>query len=362
MTVRTTMPMADGRELIYFDSQPRPVPPPADTRSLERGSAMGAVRYDALFDEWVAVAGHRQTRTFLPTGGASVCPLCPSTPENQTEIPAASYEVAVFENRFPSFSAPPQEWTLPEAEIGAMGLSGGRCEVVCFSDAHDSSFAELGHNRARLVIDAWADRSAALSSLDYIALVFPFENSGADIGVTISHPHGQIYAYPFLPPRAATMMRASQAHRERTGRHLIDDLVSFELDRDERIVRQTDSWVAFVPYAARWPFQVQLHPRRHVADLAELDDHERDDLATLYLDVLRRLHGVYGMTMPYIAAWHQAPIGELRPFGRLHLDLFSARRAPDKLKFLAGSEAAMGAFINDVPPETAAQMLRDAQP
>lgn len=362
MTAKTVMPMADGRELIYFDAEPRSVTPPDDQRTLDGAAAIGAVRYDALFDEWVAVAGHRQTRTFLPTGGASVCPLCPSTPENQTEIPAAAYEVAVFENRFPSFSAPPPGWTMRQPEIGASGLSGGRCEVVCFSDEHDSSFVQLGRRRARLVIDAWADRTAALTKLDYVALVFPFENSGADIGVTISHPHGQIYAYPFLPPRVAAMMRASRQHLERTGRHLIDDVVAFEIAEGTRLVRATDSWVAFVPFAARWPFQVQLHPRRHVSDLAELEEHERDDLADLYLDVLGRLHGVYDMTMPYIAAWHQAPVGELRPFGRLHLDLFSARRAPDKLKYLAGSEAAMGAFINDVPPETAAQMLRDAAP
>lgn len=362
MSAKTTVPMADGRELIYFDAEPRTQAPPADTRTLDTGAAIGSVRYDALFDEWVAIAGHRQTRTFLPTGGASVCPLCPSTPQNQTEIPAAAYEVAVFENRFPSFSAPPPGWAMPMAEIGASGLSGGRCEVVCFSDAHDSSFAELGEARARLVIDAWADRTTALSKLDHVSFVFPFENSGADIGVTISHPHGQIYAYPFVPPRAAAMMRASRAHRERTGRHLIDDIVDFEIDSGERIIRQTESWVAFVPYAARWPFQVQVHPRRHVADLTELDDAERDDLAAVYLDVLRRLNGVYDMKMPYIAAWHQAPVRELREFGRLHLDLFSARRAPDKLKYLAGSEAAMGAFINDVPPETAAQMLRDVAP
>lgn len=355
---RTYAPMADGRELYYYDAAPRPSTPPADERDIQAVQTIGSVRYDALFDEWVAIAGHRQTRTFLPTGGASGCPLCPSTPEHATEIPAASYEVAVFENRFPSFSAPPAGWTMPEAAIGVSAPSGGRCEVVCFSDEHDSSFAELGAERARLVIDAWADRTAELSRLDYVALVFPFENSGAEIGVTISHPHGQIYAYPFIPPRAAAVLRASRQHQERTGRHLIADIIEFELADGARIVAETTSWIAFVPYAARWPFQVQLHPRRHVSDLSELSDRERDELAALYLDVLHKLNAVYGVKMPYIAAWNQAPVGDLRPFGRLHLDLFSARRAPDKLKYLAGSEAAMGAFINDVTPEQAAAMMR----
>lgn len=358
--IRTTMAMADGRELFYFDTATRRAEPPADTRQIERVGGTGSVRYDALFDEWVAIAGHRQTRTFLPTGSAAQCPLCPSTGANASEIPADAYEVVVFENRFPSFSTPPDGWSLPAADLHTSAPSAGRCEVVCFSDQHDSSFAELGVERARLVIDAWADRTAELSRLDYVALVFPFENCGAEIGVTISHPHGQIYAYPFIPPRAAAILRSSQHYHHRTGRHLIADLVRSELADGSRMVTENASWVAFVPYAARWPFQVQLHPRRDVADLAGLDDTERDDLAAIYLDVLGRLNRVYDMRMPYIAAWHQAPVRELREFGRLHLDLFSARRAPDKLKYLAGSEAAMGAFINDVHPEDAAQMLREA--
>lgn len=355
---RTQTVMADGRELYYFDISAGRGVPPTDSRDIEAVDLAGTIRYDALFDEWVAVAGHRQTRTFLPS--LSACPLCPSSESNLTEIPAPTYEVAVFQNRFPSFSAPPEGWSLPSAGLDVATDAAGRCEVVCFSDDHHASFSTLSPERARLVIDAWADRTAELSRLPYTALVFPFENCGEEIGVTISHPHGQIYAYPFIPPRATAMLRASQRHHERTGRHLLDEIVESELADESRIIACTDLWVAFVPFAARWPFQVQIHPRRHVADLAELDDAERDDLARVYLQVLRRLDGLFGLKMPYIAAWHQAPVGELRPFGRLHLDLFTSRRAPDKLKFLAGSEAAMGAFINDIAPEDAARMLREA--
>ena len=355
---RTHMAMADGRDLFYFDSCEGRSTPPVDSRDIEPVQVSGTIRYDALFDEWVAVAGHRQTRTFLPS--VSTCPLCPSSESNLTEIPAPAYEVAVFQNRFPSFSTPPEGWALPPTGLEVSTEAAGRCEVVCFSDDHGASFSTLSPERARLVIDAWANRTAELAQLPYTALVFPFENCGEEIGVTISHPHGQIYAYPFLPPRAAAMLRASQRHQESTGRHLLDDIVESELADGSRIIVETPLWVAFVPYAARWPFQVQIHPRRHVADLAELDDAERDDLAVVYLEVLRRLDGLFGLKMPYIAAWHQAPVGDLRPYGRLHLDLFTSRRAPDKLKFLAGSEAAMGAFINDITPEDAARMLREA--
>ena len=356
--IRSRTVLADGRDLFYFDSADDPRTPPPDSRDIEPLNAAGTIRYDALLDEWVAVAGHRQTRTFLPS--VSSCPLCPSSESNLTEIPAPAYEVAVFQNRFPSFSSPPAGWSLPATGLEVATEAAGRCEVVCFSDDHNASFSTLSEERARLVIDAWADRTTELSQVPYTALVFPFENCGEEIGVTISHPHGQIYAYPFIPPRAATMLRASERHREATGRHLLDDIVESEVADGSRIIVATPLWVAFVPFAARWPFQVQIHPRRSIADFSELDDAERDDLARVYLEVLRRLDGLFGLKMPYIAAWHQAPVGDLRPFGRLHLDLFTSRRAPDKLKYLAGSEAAMGAFVNDIAPEDAARMLREA--
>ena len=356
----TTTRLADGRELRYFDAEPGRVPP-ADTRDIEPVVGVGEIRYDALFDEYVTVAGHRMTRTFLPTGGAATCPLCPSTAENLTEIPAAAYEVAIFENRFPSLAAPPDGWQLPPQHLGAKAANAGRCEVVCFTDAHDASFADLSPARARLVLDALAERTAALNALDYVEYVFAFENCGAEIGVTISHPHGQIYAYPFIPPRAQALLDASRRHEEATGGHLISDIVDAELADGSRIIEETEHWVAFVPFAARWPYQVQLHPRRHVADLTELSDAELDDLAALYLRTLRRLNGLFGVKMPYIAAWHQAPKGPLRRYGRLHLDLFSARREREKLKYLAGSEAAMGAFISDITPEIAAERLRTVE-
>lgn len=353
---RTAARMADGRELFYFDRMPRNEDAPIDQREIDPVASHGTIRYDALFDEWVSIAGHRQTRTFLPS--ASACPLCPSSPDNLSEIPADDYEVVVFENRFPSFASPIGEFSFPATGFGAIGESAGRCEVVCFSPDHNSSFAQLTPERARLVIDAWADRTQALLNLDCVQFVFPFENRGEEIGVTLHHPHGQIYAYPFIPPRERVLLEASQRYSVRTGRHMITDLVESEVSDDKRIVVSSEFFIAFVPFAARWPFQVQIHPRRLVADFTELTDAERDDLARIYLDVLARLDGVFGVAMPYIAAWHQAPKGELRQFGRLHLDLFSSRRAPDKLKFPAGSEAAMGAFINDVTPEYAADLLR----
>jgi UDPglucose--hexose-1-phosphate uridylyltransferase len=358
---RTAITLADGRELIYFDDRTdtdRTAYP--DTRVLPPPPPTSQLRYDPLVDEWIAIAAHRQARTFLPP--ADACPLCPATARFAGEIPAPDYDVVVFENQFPSFSdrVAPGELTALTDEVPVRpGV--GRCEVVCFTSDHDSAFGALSPARVRTVVDALADRTVAMSSLPGVAQVFPFENRGVEIGVTLHHPHGQIYAYPSVPPRTAAMLRAAARHAERTGgRNLYADVLAAERRAQVRVVAANEHWTAYVPAAARWPFEVHLAPHRHVADLPALTDDERDAFGPLYLDLLHRFDGLFGKPMPYISAWHQAVVGAGRELGYLHLQLFSIRRAADKLKFLAGSESAMGAFVNDVVPERAAQLLREA--
>jgi UDPglucose--hexose-1-phosphate uridylyltransferase len=385
---RTVTTLADGRELIYFDrdngdpASPDPASPvagadrdaplrlhrevPADTRTLPDPPPASELRYDPLLEEWVAIAAHRQDRTFLPP--AVECPLCPSTDERATEIPARDYDVVVFENRFPSFShrVGPEPAADTRAELdddrSLVPRRGGvgRCEVVCFTADHDASFAALPPDRVRMIVDAWADRSAELSRLPGVEQVFCFENRGEEIGVTLRHPHGQIYACPFVTPRTRRTLAAARGHLERTGSNLFADVLAAERRAGERVVAANPYWTAFVPAAARWPFEVHLYPNRRVADIPELTGAERDAFGPLYLDLLGRLDGLFGVAMPYIAAWHQAPVARGRDLAYLHLQLFSIRRAPGKLKYLAGSESAMGVFVNDVRPEDAARMLRAA--
>ncbi len=296
---------------------------------------------DPLTGEPVMIAAHRQQRTHLPD--VDECPLCPSRPGRPTEIPAQAYDVVSFENRFPAFAGP------------------GRSEVLCFTDNHACSFGILSIERARLIIEAWADRTTAFSEEPGIEQVFVFENRGEAIGVTLHHPHGQVYGYPFIPPRTARVLERAGAHRVTTGRDLFADVLDTER-RGNRVVVAGERWTAFVPEAARWPIELQLFPHRAVPDLAGLDDGERDELAAIYLDLLRRFEQFHpgAQPMPYVAAWHQAPVNNGRDLVRLHLQLLSIQRAPDRLKYLAGSEAAMGAFINDLVPEETARRLRDA--
>ena len=355
---RTAIRLSDGRELIYFneEAQTHRAEYP-DTRHLPPPPPASQLRYDPLVDEWVAVAAHRQTRTFLPPSDA--CPLCPSTPSFASEIPAPDYDVVVFENQFPSFSdriKPDEINSLTDMVPVRPGI--GRCEVVCFTSDHNSSFGSLSPSRVRTVVDALADRTAEMSAITGVAQVFPFENRGVEIGVTLHHPHGQIYAYPTVPPRTQLMLRAAGRYRDRTGRDLYTDTLAAERATKVRVISENEHWTAYVPAAARWPYEVQLAPHRKVPDIPALSDEERDAFGPLYLDVLRRFDALFGKPMPYISAWHQAVVGEGRELGYLHLQLFSIRRAADKLKYLAGSESAMGAFVNDVVPEKAAETLR----
>jgi UDPglucose--hexose-1-phosphate uridylyltransferase len=351
--------MADGRELIYFDERDDIVRDAVDRRELPERSAGSQLRFDPLTGEWVAVASHRQTRIFLPT--ADECPLCPSTVDRQTEIPAADYDVVVFENRFPSFgaTAEPSDVALPP--LNPVRPAAGRCEVVCFTPEHDATFATLGAPRVRTVMAVLAERTAALATVPGVEQVFCFENRGVEIGVTLHHPHGQIYAYPFVTPRTRIMLAAARRHAEATGGgNLFADVLAAERDAKERVVASNDHWTAFVPAAARWPFEVLVAPHRRVADLPALSEAELDAFGPLYLDLLARFDALFDAPMPYVAAWHQAPVRVDRELAYLHLQLFSIRRDRGKLKYLAGSESGMGVFVNDVVPEDAARRLREA--
>ena len=364
---RTARKMADGRDIIYFDDtftgpraavDTRPLPAAAD---VVRGGLQ--MRRDPLTGEWIAMAAHRNDRTFLPPPDQD--PLGPTVPGGfPTEIAESAYDVVVFENRFPSFS--------PRLEGGPGLIDGdplwpvrpasGRTEVVVFSSEREGSFGSLTPQRARTVIEAWADRTAELGALPAVEDVFIFENRGREIGVTLPHPHGQIYAFPFVPPRTARMLAMAAGHRTATGRNLFRDVLLAEQRAGTRVVASSEHWTAYVPAAARWPVEVHLAPHRDVPDLPALTGPERDDLARIYLDVLGRLDRFFPgpEPLPYISGVFQAPARTGRDLFRLHLQVFSILRAPGRLKYLAGVESAMGAWINDTTPEKVAARLREA--
>ena len=276
----------------------------------------------------------RQDRTYKPAVDA--CPLCPGP---GTEVPEPGYHIAVFENRFASYAG-----------------DQGRCEVVCYTPEHEGSLGALPPAWIRDLVDVWADRVAELERLPQVRYVYVFENRGEEVGVTLHHPHGQIYAYPFVPPVIGRELRSLARHRRVTGRCLYCDLVAEEADGPRRVAAEP-GFAAFVPRFARWPYEVHVAPRRHLRGLTDLDGAERDAFASLLKRVLERYDRLWSRPMPYVLAMHQRPARSRRDF-HFHVELYPALRSSDRLKYLAGSELGAGAFLVDVSPERSAAELR----
>ena len=365
---RTTL--ADGRELLYFDDEPAYVAGEKqrelqDSRDLPQATTESEMRQDPLTGQWYVYAAHRMNRTFMPPANEN--PLAPTKPgELPTEVPADDYDVVVFENRFPSLSVHmevPEDFAtnVDGQELFSRKPAIGRCEVVCFTPDVNSSFRDLPYERARTVVEAWAHRTAELSAIEGIRYVFPFENRGKEIGVTLQHPHGQIYSYPFVPPRAAEVAARARAFREQTGKDLFDATLSAEKASGTRVLLAGERFTAYVPAAAKWPVEVILMANRAAPDFAALSDEEKDELTRFYLDLLGRMDRFFeGVERtPYIAAWNQAPVGEGRENGRLYLQLYSMMRSPGRMKFLAGSESGQEAWISDTTPERIAERFRE---
>jgi len=387
---RTSTRLADGRELIYFDDSepfvsggatrrlddPRPLAdrfaPVAGEDGVERPFVGPELRLDVLTGDWVPMASHRMNRTFLPPADANpLAPAKPGSAYSDGEIPAEDYDVVVFENRFPSLMTVPgasaEPWHADGEELFTARPATGRCEVICFSPDPDASLKDVSPRRMRTIVEAWTDRTRALGALPEAEQVYVFENRGKEIGVTLHHPHGQIYAFSYVTPRTRSMIDQARAHRERTGRLLGRDVLEAELRAGTRVVLESEHWVAYVPFAARWPVEVHLAPRRDVPDLPALTPGEKDDLAPFYLEILRRLDLFFAdddvpgdeVTLPYIAAWHQAPVREGREDLRLHLQVFSVLRARGRLKYLAGVESGMASWVSDTTPERIAVRLQE---
>jgi UDPglucose--hexose-1-phosphate uridylyltransferase len=318
------------------------------------------LRRHPFLNQWVITATHRQDRTFHPP--KDYCPLCPTQPGGfPTEIPESDYDIAVFENKFPSLSPNAGAPDIEGTELMPVRPAEGVCEVVCYTSKHDGTFAELPYQQVRKLTRVWQERYIELSSRPEVEYVFIFENKGDVIGVTLAHPHGQIYAYPFIPPTAETQLAAEKAHYQKTGRTLHEDWLADEKTDGRRIVWENHSFVVVVPFFARYPYETHVVPKQPVGSLAEMSIGMLDDLAEALLFTTRTLDKVFDFSMPYIMAMRQRPCVPGCEASVFRVEFYPPYRTANKLKYLAGSEAAMDAFINDTLPEDKAAELRSIQ-
>jgi UDPglucose--hexose-1-phosphate uridylyltransferase len=327
----------------------------------------------------VAYAAYRQGRTFLPPPEYN--PLRPSTDAaNPTELPAGDYDVAVFDNLFPSLSLGSHD---PPASLVATAPAQGHCEVVVFTQNPEASLGSLPLDHIDLLLQVWGRRTQLIARNEHIRYVLPFENRGKEVGVTLHHPHGQIYAYSFVPPVPEQMHQNEAAYFAEHGRGLLQTLIEAEIDDGRRMIYCGEHSVAFVPAWARYPYEVWVAPRRAVPDFAGLNETQRRDLARALKTTLLKFDGLWQQPFPYIMAWYQAPLAPSRntrdqsaaergatPVNtttssessrgafHLHAEFYPPYRMPGRLKYLAGTEIAAGMFANDALPEEKARELQ----
>ncbi len=324
---------------------------------------MSELRWNPVLEEWVITATERQERTFLPP--KDYCPLCPTKPGAAfpTEVPLPDYELVTFENRFPSLRREPPAPAIEPQGLYQVQPAQGVCEVILYTAQHEGTLTDRSVAEIEHLIQVWTDRTLELGALEYVKYVMVFENKGTVIGVTLTHPHGQLYAFPFIPPKLQKELDSSRAHRERTGRCLFCDILAQEREDGRRIVWETDTWLAMIPFYARWPYEVHLLPKRHCLSLADLSLAERGGLALALKAVLLKYDNLWQLSMPYMMAVHQAPTdGGDHSYYHLHVEFYPPHRTRDKLKYLASVETSAGTFINDTLPEEKAAELRAVAP
>jgi UDPglucose--hexose-1-phosphate uridylyltransferase len=339
-----------------YGNSPVCVDGPAPSPSTESVVANPHLRWHPLRGEWISYAAYRQGRTFLPPPEYN--PLAVTTdPTRPTELPAGEYAIAVFDNRFPSLvltAHDPPRATVPTAPAV------GRCEVVVFTQDPSTSLGALPLRHIELLLQVWADRTTRASRAPELRYVLPFENRGAEVGVTLHHPHGQIYVYPFVPPVPARINLQETAFYQEHKSGLLADLITKEQDSKVRLLYSGEHAVAFVPACARYPYEVWVAPVRQVAYFSDLSRAQRADLARALKTVLLKYDGLWRRPFPYLMAWFQAPIdGRPHPETHLHAEFYPPYRTRDRLKYLAGTEIAGGMFAMDVLPEDKAKELQD---
>lgn len=341
---RRTFTKADGRPLRLYGYAPH-----KEQALAEEGGDVakgGELRWHPLRQEWNVYAPHRQNRTFKPS--AADDPLAPTIPGGPaTEIPFSDFELAVFENKFTSLH---KEAPSPQSVTGIeSAVAKGHCDVVVYTPEQSGNLHTIGQDKRRLLLSAWNDRYEDLFTQG-CKFVLPFESRGEAVGVTLHHPHGQIYAFPFVPK-----VQRDTADGFKNGYDLATHMRSCRSDYG---VAEAGGIDAICPPYARFPYETILVPRRPVKGPWEFTEEEAAGFAHLLGDMTRRYDALFGQVTPYMLSLHAAPKGQETDW-QFHAKFYPLMRAPGRIKYLASVEQSTGAFTVDVMPETAAKALRD---
>ena len=320
---------------------------------MANSQASSELRWHPLLQQWVVVAAERQGRPQMPEDWCPFCPGSGRVPDN--------YDVYLYPNDFPAFSFDNPPFS-PETGLFKTTGARGACDVVLYSPNHRLLPSQLSTEQWGKVIDLWTKRTAELNANPDVQYVSVFENTGLAIGVTMPHPHGQIYAFPFIPPLVQKELDSASAYNREHSECLYCRILAGEMEDGRRIVASNGSFVAFLPFFGRVPSEMQVCARRHVDSLAALGEVERRDFASMLKIVRQKYDNLYGFPMPLMMLLRDRPSKGDHPYFHLHVDFLPIQRSPTKLKYLASVESGNGTFLNDTRAEEQAKLLREAEP
>lgn len=317
---------------------------------------MAELRYHPLTKDWVMIASHRQNRPQMPKDW---CPFCPG-PDND-KVPA-DFDVLKYDNDFPALRENPPAPDDVADDFFKTDECYGKCEVILYSKEHTVTLPELPYSHVEKLADLWCERFEALSKDPKIKYVFIFENRGDVVGVTMPHPHGQIYGYPFVPKKIALECDSAIEHRQEKGKCIFCDMLEHEAKDGRRIIFENEFFTVFLPFFTEYPYGVYIFPKNHKSYITDLSADERKVLAHTIRDTVGMLDSLFDTPFPYMMCMHNAPVnsGTNPEDFHFHIEFFPPMRAADKQKFNASSETGVWAHCNPTAPEEKAVELREA--
>ncbi|MFO7881098.1 MAG: galactose-1-phosphate uridylyltransferase [Kosmotogaceae bacterium] len=311
------------------------------------------LRLNPLTGEWVIISSGRSSRPVLPE---NACPLCPGVLEVEKD-----YDLVVFDNRFPSLTLNPPH---PSEEKNNLMKERalGKCEVIMYTSKHDLSVSDMSENQLHKLVEVWCNRYNELSKIPDIKYIYIFENRGKEVGATLSHAHGQLYAFSYIPPRVERKVQQLRGYYYENGRcslcKLIEDL------NEDIIIRENESFFSFVPSYARFPYEVHIYPKRHVSSITDLTGVEKRHLGNLILDTVRRYDNLFEEDFPYMMMLFNAPVNTEELYDEwfhFHIEFCPPKRSKDKIKWMASVETGSWNFINPADPENIAKQLKETE-
>ncbi|MBM7645170.1 UDPglucose--hexose-1-phosphate uridylyltransferase [Scopulibacillus daqui] len=315
---------------------------------------MAELRYNPLLDDWTMVSAKRQNRPQMPK---DFCPFCPGSgkvPDN--------YDVRIYHNDFPVLSPNPPEPDNVGGSLYQTKQAKGKCEVVLYSPDHHATIPDLTRDHMYKLVDLWTDTFAELDHHPDHEYVMIFENRGEEVGVTMPHPHGQIYAYPFIPLKVRTELDNCKKYFAKNSRNMFDDMIAEEKRFKERVILENEAFIAFIPFFTDYPFGVFVVSKENKTAITDFTEQEKHQLGDMLQTIVGGMDKIYDRLFPYMMVMHQRPSNgeDVSPFYRFHIEFYPPLRDRHKIKYNASSETGGWAAANPTRVEDNAKILREA--